>query len=256
MCRITRLISSAKFHYQRDRVAAEPVSNNDLTTTATLQRIVRQIEPFSILDRFLSDIAYLPGRMFQRILQIIQSILHSVSSAIQSLLDNIDSIVGNLMTDQNNRTTASPNQRRRRSADLISPLPDLIRNSLKDFQNILYQIENTTSSEIGTVMDTVAKIVWNFFNTEMLPWVHRILERLGNSSFLPSSLRNLMQTLEAMYTLLRMAGYVSWFDTVWKSSNFDSRKLYYRDCSLASFLLLELVKIASVLLGFFVFNNY
>ena len=235
------LISSAEFHYRRDRVAALPTLNNHLATTATLHRTVREIDPFKIVEQFISDIALFPGRAFQQFLHFIQSILASIRSAFRLVFDSIESVIDRVF-ERGNGTSPSTEERRRRSSNDSSPLPDLILNPLNNVRKILHQIESTTSAEIGTIVETIVRTAWNFFITEVLPSLHRILERLENSNVLPSSLQNLIQSLEAMYFLMRMAGYVSWFFTVWrKPNNFDSRRLV---AILASFLSLEFVEIA------------
>ncbi|KAF3429745.1 hypothetical protein E2986_05556 [Frieseomelitta varia] len=185
-----------------------PTLNNHLATTVTLHRIVREIDPFRIIERFISDITLFPGRAFQQFLQFIRSILASIKSAIRLVFDSIDSIINNVF-EQNNGTSSSTEDRHRRSPNETSPLPDVILNPLNDVRKILRQIENTTSAEIGTIVETIARTAWNFFTTEVLPWLHRILERLENSNVLPSSVQNLIQSLEAIYFLMRMAGYVS-----------------------------------------------
>ncbi|KAK1122577.1 hypothetical protein K0M31_009022 [Melipona bicolor] len=185
----------------------EPALNNHLDTTVTLNRIARQIDPFRIVDQLVSDVIQLPGRAVEQILHIIQSIFASIRSAVQSLLDSIQSLINNLALEING--TSSNTGGRRRRSDAASPLPDLLLNPLNNVRKMLSQLESTTTGEVDTIVNTAVQTALDFLSKQVIPLLHHILETLQNSNTLPSSVQSLIQSLEAVYFLLRMAGYVS-----------------------------------------------
>ncbi|XP_060825032.1 uncharacterized protein LOC132911984 isoform X2 [Bombus pascuorum] len=178
------------------------VPSNEVATK--LQRITRQTSPLNFFEKVASTLISVPTNLVADIINFILSIIKNVKTTFLSWIENIENSLSLINNNQN------PNQRRRRSnvsnglSDLISDLPNLLQLPISYFQQVTSSVGDSVGGQVGNIITTIAKLIWNFIRMRLLPWLRDVLNELKQSNVLPSFMNEAIGDADSLYSFLRL----------------------------------------------------
>jgi hypothetical protein len=173
-----------------------------------LHRINRQIDPLNFLGGVASNIINIPTKVVTNIMTFILSVISRIRSEFLSFLEYVESWVIALTPQID--SSENSDQRQRRStvsnglSDLIANLPNLLESPLSYFQEATSSAADTAGTQIDKVVRIVARLIWNFFTTKLLPWIHDVLKKLQQTNILPSFFNQAIENADSLYSFLQL----------------------------------------------------
>ncbi|XP_073967995.1 uncharacterized protein isoform X2 [Bombus fervidus] len=178
------------------------VPSNEVATK--LQRITRQTTQPNLLEKVASALVSVPTNLITDIINFILSIINRIKSTLLTWIDNIENSLELFNNNQN------PNRRRRRSnvsnslSDLISDLPNLLHLPMSYIQQVTSSVGDSVGGQVVNVLKTIAKLIWDFITTLLLPWLHDVLDKVKQSNILPTFINEAIGNADSVYSLLRL----------------------------------------------------
>ncbi|XP_076631315.1 uncharacterized protein LOC143346759 isoform X2 [Colletes latitarsis] len=153
----------------------------------------------SLVENLVSTVSSFPQTIIEFVLRIVRNVFSDISVWLQSTPSTITSVIDTFLAPFSVLGNSDGGRLRRW---LLSTMTLLIQF----VQNRISSIENNIIDWIEPVLMELIKRFWYFLSAYAIPALHRTLNIIDQSVTLPPAIHDIIKTINATYSLLRVLG--------------------------------------------------